>query len=83
MAVAAKAVLAKTPLEKVAIIDWVRSNSRNRLHNLLIIYPQDVHHGNGTQHAFLDHPDVLYISIHRHDGGTFFPGTGSMDEVNQ
>eukprot|EP00118_Oscarella_pearsei_P005462 m.25134 g.25134 ORF g.25134 m.25134 type:complete len:911 (+) comp28746_c0_seq1:187-2919(+) len=63
VSVAAKAVLAKTDLRKVAIVDW------------------DVHHGNGTQHAFLDDPDVLYISVHRHDEGNFFPGTGSIDEV--
>ena len=24
---------------------------------------------------------VLYISIHRHDGGNFFPGTGAPEEI--
>lgn len=29
--------------------------------------------GNGTQKAFFDDPSVLYMSIHRHDGGSFYP----------
>jgi histone deacetylase 6 len=29
--------------------------------------------GNGTQSAFYDDPNVLYISIHRYDGGDFYP----------
>ena len=41
---------------------------------------QDVHHGNGTQQQFYNDPEVLYISIHRHDDGNFFPGTGAPDE---
>ncbi|KAF8981134.1 Histone deacetylase hda1 [Entomortierella lignicola] len=34
----------------------------------------DVHHGNGTQKAFIDDPDVVYCSIHRYDDGSFYPG---------
>jgi acetoin utilization deacetylase AcuC-like enzyme len=30
--------------------------------------------GNGTQKAFIDDPSVLYISIHRYEGGIFYPG---------
>lgn len=41
---------------------------------------QDVHHGNGTQQMFYDDPRVLYLSIHRHDEGNFFPGTGGPTE---
>ena len=26
---------------------------------------------------------VLYISMHRHDGGNFFPGTGGPQEIGQ
>lgn len=33
----------------------------------------DVHHGNGTQSIFESDPNVLYISIHRYDNGSFFP----------
>lgn len=47
----------------------------------VLIVDWDVHHGNGTQHAFYDDPNVLYISTHRHDDGNFFPGTGSPLEV--
>lgn len=42
---------------------------------------QDVHHGNGTQQAFYDDPNVLYISLHRYDDGNFFPGSGAPEEV--
>lgn len=43
---------------------------------------QDVHHGNGTQQAFYNDPNVLYLSIHRYDDGNFFPGSGAPDEVS-
>ena len=26
-------------------------------------------------------PSVLYVSLHRHDGGSFYPGTGAAEEV--
>ncbi|XP_040572153.1 histone deacetylase 6 [Lepeophtheirus salmonis] len=39
----------------------------------ILIFDWDVHHGNGIQKAFYDDPSVLYISIHRFDGGSFFP----------
>lgn len=42
---------------------------------------KDVHHGNGTQQIFYDNRSVLYLSIHRHDEGNFFPGTGAPGEV--
>jgi histone deacetylase 4/5 len=47
----------------------------------LLTASQDVHHGNGTQQAFYDDPNVLYLSIHRYDDGNFFPGSGAPDEV--
>lgn len=47
----------------------------------IIILDWDVHHGNGTQEIFQDDPDVLYISLHRHDRGKFYPGTGAAAEV--
>lgn len=39
----------------------------------------DVHHGNGTQHAFEDRGDVLFISIHE-DPRHLYPGTGFTQE---
>lgn len=38
----------------------------------------DVHHGNGTQEAFYDNPQVLYISTHQ---SPFYPGTGDITET--
>jgi len=47
----------------------------------VLILDWDVHHGNGTQHIFERDPSVLYVSLHRYDRGTFYPGTGSAEEV--
>jgi acetoin utilization deacetylase AcuC-like enzyme len=38
----------------------------------------DVHHGNGTQHAFEADPTVMYLSAHQYP---FYPGTGAPDEI--
>jgi acetoin utilization deacetylase AcuC-like enzyme len=48
-----------------------------KLERLLII-DFDVHHGNGTQEAFYDNPQVMYISTHQYP---FYPGTGSIEET--
>ncbi|KAI9017762.1 hypothetical protein BC832DRAFT_46059 [Gaertneriomyces semiglobifer] len=40
----------------------------------IMILDWDIHHGNGTQQAFYDDPNVLYVSLHRYENGTFFPG---------
>ncbi|KAG8452618.1 hypothetical protein GDO86_004414 [Hymenochirus boettgeri] len=47
----------------------------------ILIVDWDVHHGNGTQSVFYSDPNVLYISLHRHDDGNFFPGSGAAAEV--
>ncbi|KAK4735955.1 hypothetical protein R3W88_010216 [Solanum pinnatisectum] len=47
----------------------------------VLIVDWDVHHGNGTQEIFERSKSVLYISLHRHEGGRFYPGTGAADEV--
>ncbi|KAJ6260386.1 hypothetical protein Dda_4612 [Drechslerella dactyloides] len=39
----------------------------------ILILDWDVHHGNGTQSAFYEDSSVLYISLHRFEGGTFYP----------
>ena len=41
----------------------------------VLILDWDVHHGNGTQTAFYNNPDVLFISIHRYENATFYPGS--------
>ena len=60
--IAARALLAQTGVERIAIVDW------------------DVHHGNGTQHAFEAERDVLFASLHQFP---FYPGTGALDEQGQ
>ena len=44
----------------------------------VLIVDWDVHHGNGTQHAFEGRDDVLFFSTHRFP---FYPGTGALREV--
>ncbi|PIO74609.1 histone deacetylase family protein [Teladorsagia circumcincta] len=51
--------------------------------SLIELASQDVHHGNGTQLCFEEDPSVLYLSLHRHDNGNFFPGTGAVTEVGR
>ncbi len=53
--------------------------AKYKLERILII-DFDVHHGNGTQEAFYDNPQVLYISTHEYP---FYPGTGSLDETGK
>ncbi len=46
----------------------------------VLIVDYDVHHGNGTQWAFYNRPDVFYISTHRYP---FYPGTGARREEGE
>lgn len=39
----------------------------------VFILDWDVHHGNGIQQATYDDPNVLYISLHVHERGRFYP----------
>eukprot|EP00833_Pecoramyces_ruminatium_P004933 jgi/Orpsp1_1/1178965/evm.model.c7180000067398.1 len=45
----------------------------------IMILDWDIHHGNGIQDIFYDDPDILYISIHRYDGGKFYPFANDAD----
>lgn len=47
----------------------------------VLILDWDVHHGNGTEKMFYSDPSVLYVSLHRYDRGTFYPGTGHVSSV--
>jgi acetoin utilization deacetylase AcuC-like enzyme len=44
----------------------------------IAILDYDVHHGNGTQDAFYDRTDVLYVSTHQYP---LYPGTGHWRET--
>ncbi|MDT8435609.1 MAG: histone deacetylase [Gemmatimonadota bacterium] len=43
----------------------------------VLIADWDVHHGNGTQDAFYEDPDVYYLSLHQ---SPHYPGTGAAEE---
>ncbi|SCV05396.1 LANO_0H06568g1_1 [Lachancea nothofagi CBS 11611] len=71
------------------------SNVAVAAQNMLKNYPEsvrkimvldwDVHHGNGTQKAFYNDDRVLYISLHRHEPGKYYPGTihGNYDRIGE
>jgi acetoin utilization deacetylase AcuC-like enzyme len=44
----------------------------------VLIADVDAHHGNGTQAAFWDEPNVLFVSWHQ---SPLYPGTGRLDET--
>lgn len=46
----------------------------------VLVVDIDAHHGNGTQVAFYDRADVLYVSIHRDRA---YPFTGAAAEVGE
>lgn len=57
--------------------EWLlREAKRSRV----AIIDFDVHHGNGTQHAFYERDDVFFASLHRHP---FYPGTGEASECGE
>jgi acetoin utilization deacetylase AcuC-like enzyme len=49
---------------------------RHQISRVLIV-DWDVHHGNGTQHAFYHDPSVLFFSTHQYP---YYPGTGRATE---
>ncbi|PON33758.1 Histone deacetylase superfamily [Parasponia andersonii] len=53
-----------------------------RVHGLkrVFIIDFDVHHGNGTNDAFYEDPDIFFLSTHQ--AGSY-PGTGKIDEIGQ
>ena len=46
----------------------------------ILIVDWDLHHGNGTQHAFYSDSRVLYFSTHQYP---YYPGTGSLQEIGE
>jgi acetoin utilization deacetylase AcuC-like enzyme len=56
------------------------AHARARGLSRVAIVDWDVHHGNGTQEAFLTDPHVLYISTHQFP---FYPGTGDVLEIGE
>lgn len=67
-------VVVRTTGVKFSFVTFVTSQTHS-------VSLQDIHHGNGTQEAFYNDPNVLYISLHRYDDGNFFPGGGHPSEV--
>jgi len=64
-------------LNNVAI---AAAHARARGLERVAIVDWDVHHGNGTQDAFWDDPNVLYVSTHQFP---FYPGTGAVQETGE
>jgi len=50
----------------------------------VVIFDWDVHHGDGSAHFLSEDASILYISVHRYDKGTFYPGeSGDMKKVGE
>lgn len=49
----------------------------NRHLERVLIVDWDLHHGNGTQHAFYEDGRALYFSTHQYP---YYPGTGALEE---
>jgi len=47
----------------------------------IAILDWDVHHGNGTNDIFSKDSNTLFMSIHRHDRGKFYPGSGDWTDI--
>lgn len=48
----------------------------------VMIFDWDIHCGDGIEKILYDDPNILYCSIHRYEGGMFFPGSNfSPDET--
>ncbi len=54
----------------------LHARAKHGLHRIAVV-DFDVHHGNGTQAAFWDDPDLFYASTHQMP---LYPGTGSARE---
>ncbi|HEV8397717.1 MAG TPA: histone deacetylase [Vicinamibacterales bacterium] len=54
------------------------AHARARGLTRVAIVDYDVHHGNGTQSAFYDDPNVLFISSHQFP---YYPGTGAAGDT--
>lgn len=46
----------------------------------ILILDWDVHHGNGTQDAFYQDPEILFVSLHQYP---YYPGSGSARETGE
>jgi len=58
----------------------IASNELSKKGKKVLIFDNDVHHGNGTQYIFYDNKDVMYQSIHL---SPHYPGTGDIDEIGK
>jgi acetoin utilization deacetylase AcuC-like enzyme len=59
----------------IAAADALNSGAKK-----VAIVDWDVHHGNGTEHAFYDRCDVCYVSVHQ---AAHYPGTGRRADVGE
>ncbi len=55
------------------------AQARHGIERVLVV-DWDVHHGNGTQDAFVEDPTVLFFDTHQ---SPLYPGTGAADEIGR
>ncbi|KAK6441093.1 Histone deacetylase hda1 [Oleoguttula sp. CCFEE 5521] len=65
--------------DNVSIATKVCQREFGSLCRKVFILDWDVHHGNGIQQASYNDPNVLYVSLHVHKKGTFYPESSYRD----
>ena len=58
-----------------------RVAQREKQARKVVIFDWDVHVGDGTSDVFYEDDTVLYISIHRYDNGSFYPGPKGSEKL--
>ena len=85
-AIAARVAIEQHGLQRVCIVDignTTTTHSYTHLHSHALSPLNDVHHGDGAQDILCKDPRVLTISLHRYDGGLYYPTTGHLGDVGK
>ena len=81
--VAARAVQAQNEGCKVLIVDWDvhHGNGSQVEENLTLTLTLNPNSIIGSQEMVEGDSSILYVSLHRHEGGAFYPSTGAAKDV--
>lgn len=66
---------------KLFILFYLKDFTIKRFHPRVLYIDIDIHHGDGVQEAFYATDRVMTVSLHKYDSGSFFPGTGNINEI--
>ena len=55
---------------------WGKEDKGSKRPRKVAVVDFDVHYGNGTHQILFEEENITFASVHRHDEGQFYPGTG-------